>query len=52
MSEVNDPPAKPADATEVTEGQEHQQELLDNQDSGDEEFPGAHQTRHQIADES
>lgn len=51
MDQANDPPTKPVDATEATEDQRRQQELLDNQ-NGDEDFPGAHQTRHQMADET
>jgi hypothetical protein len=51
MSQPNDPPAKPLDATKATDEQREMQEQLDDQ-HGDPDGPGAQQSRHGIADET
>lgn len=51
MSQRNDPPAKPLDATQATDEQREEQEQLDDQ-HGDPDGPGIHQSRHDIADET
>ena len=50
MSSSNDPSVKPKDATEATEEQRRQQDLLDHRND-DPEAPGGHQDRHDVADE-
>ncbi|WP_197415776.1 hypothetical protein [Mycobacterium sp. IS-1742] len=51
MSQRNDPPAKPVDATQATDEQRETQEQLDDQHS-DPDAPGSHQSRHGVADET
>lgn len=51
MNQRNDPPAKPVDATEATDEQRDMQQQLDDQHA-DPDAPGAHNSRHQIADEN
>ncbi|MGY4648212.1 hypothetical protein [Mycobacterium sp. URHB0021] len=51
MTDTNNPPSTPKDATKATEEQQELQEKLDHQHE-DPEAPGGHQRREQVADET
>lgn len=50
MEHINGPDSRPKDATQATEEQREQQDLLEHQ-ADDPEAPGRHQTHHQVPDE-
>lgn len=51
MSQTNDPPSTPKNATQATDDQREIQDKLDHQDD-DPDAPGGHQTKDQVADET
>lgn len=51
MDQRNVPPPTPKDATQATEEQRELQEQL-SEDGQDPDAPGAHNSRHDIADEA
>ncbi len=51
LREKNDPAATPLDATKATDEQRDLHEKLDHRND-DPDAPGAHQDRHQVADET